>query len=80
MKEFFDFALYVLKGLVASLLGLKLTNDFTLGQAMIALSVLSVLIGALVIRFRSGSLSSEAGKANRHDILVARNQRFKHKK
>lgn len=80
MQEFFDLALYILKGLVSSLLSLKLTNDFTFGQAMIAISVLSIMIGALVIKFRSGSLGSEAGKANRHDITVARNNRFKKKK
>lgn len=56
MADFFDFIIYVLSSSINFLFGLDVGLPFSYGDALAAQLVLSVLVGALVIRFRSGRL------------------------
>lgn len=51
MSEFFDFFLYLIQYIVRFLLSIPLGLGFSYGDTMIGLSILSVLVSALVIRY-----------------------------
>lgn len=57
MQEFFDFFLYFIGKAVTFLLSIPLGLGFTYGEAMIGLTVLSVLITALVVRYHREKIS-----------------------
>ncbi|WP_156882298.1 hypothetical protein [Lacrimispora indolis] len=57
MQDFFDFFLYFIGKAVSFLLSIPLGLGFTYGEAMIGLTVLSVLITALVVRYHREKIS-----------------------
>lgn len=57
MQDFFDFFLYFIGKAVSFLLSISLGLGFTYGEAMIGLTVLSVLITALVVRYHREKVS-----------------------
>ncbi len=57
MAEFFDFFLYLINHVVRFLLSVPLGLGFTYGEAMIGLTILSVLITALIVRYHREKIS-----------------------
>lgn len=51
MADFFEFFFYLISYIVRFLLSISLGLGFSYGDAMIGLSILSVLVSALVIRY-----------------------------
>ncbi len=57
MAEFFDFILYFARIAVTFLFSIDLGIGFTFGDAMVGITILSVLISSLVIRYNSERIS-----------------------
>lgn len=74
MAEFFDFYLYFIRVIVEFLFSIDLGIGFTFGDAMIGITILSVLITALVVRYNSEriSLSGDAKIDRRMRIQKAK--------
>ncbi len=60
MQEFFDFSIWCAKQFVAFLLALPFAPGFTFGEALIAVSVLAVLVVSLVSTLRVANLGPES--------------------
>ncbi|GEM_PF-7012881 len=65
MAEFFDFFLYLIRTMVTFMFSIDLGIGFTFGDAMVGITILSVLISALVIRYKSEKISTGGGYASR---------------
>lgn len=62
MDEFFDFAIWCAREFATFLLGLPFASGFTFGHALIAVTILGILIVALVGTLRVANLAPEARK------------------
>ena len=65
MRDFIDFSLLILKKMVGCWFGLDLGN-YSFGDFLVAVLVVSVFIGSLVISFRRASSAGAAVRPMRH--------------
>ena len=64
MSEFFDFAIWCAGQFTAFLFNLPFAEGFTFGYALVACSILAVLVTSLVGVLRVANLSHEAGSSD----------------
>ena len=57
LEQFFDFFLYIIRGLASWLLELPAFSGFSYGHALIAMMILSIIIRALIVRIPGASAS-----------------------
>lgn len=62
MSDFFDFFLYFVKQIVTFLFSIDLGIGFTFAEGIVGITILSVLISSLVIRYHSERISSGKGR------------------
>ncbi len=67
MDEFFDFSLWCVQQFVSFLFDLPFLDGISFGSALVAITVLAVLIVALVGTIRVANLSGEAHAFNRRE-------------
>ena len=65
MRDFIDFSLLVLKKMVGCWFGLDLGN-YSFGDFLVAVLVVSVFVGSLVISFRRANSAGSVSRPMRH--------------
>lgn len=65
MRDFIDFSLLILKKMVGCWFGLDLGN-YSFGDFLVAVLVVSVFIGSLVISFRRANSAGSVTRPMRH--------------